>query len=85
MALDTAETTARIQEIAERVGFIHGWLYPEQGPLLYRLSRFEAPVPTVVELGSWRGLSTAWLGFGVADRGDGHVFAVDHWKGSPES
>lgn len=38
---------------------------------------------TIVEVGSWKGASTAILAAGVKyDGGEGRVYAVDHWKGS---
>jgi predicted O-methyltransferase YrrM len=45
--------------------------------------RFRAPTPIIVEFGSWKGRSTIWLASGVKDRGEGRVYAVDTWEGSP--
>jgi predicted O-methyltransferase YrrM len=39
------------------------------------------PGMVLVEVGSWKGASTAVLAH-VARRHQGHVFAVDHWRGS---
>jgi len=38
----------------------------------------------IVELGSWKGKSTAWLASGSRVGQGAHVYAVDHWVGSSE-
>jgi predicted O-methyltransferase YrrM len=72
----------RLQEIGPGVGSIGGWLDPNAGGVLYQLARMVAPTPNVVELGSWKGRSTAWLAHGLRDRGAGRVVAVDTWAGT---
>lgn len=72
----------RIEEIKKSVSTIEGWLSDSAGEILYKLVRLHAPVATAVELGSWKGRSTSWLGFGIKDRGEGQVYSVDEWKGS---
>jgi len=39
-------------------------------------------IETVIEVGSWLGVSTIWMAENVVD--GGKVYAVDHWKGSWE-
>lgn len=73
----------RIIDIGNKVSSIEGWLSFEEGAALYRYARI-APIPTVVEVGSWMGKSTSWLSFAIQDRGSGSVYAVDHWQGSVE-
>jgi predicted O-methyltransferase YrrM len=80
--VDMDAVRARIRELAPRIEPIHGWCAPDAGAALYQLARLVAPTPTVVELGSWKGRSTAWLAAGLADRGDGRVVAVDTFAGS---
>lgn len=46
------------------------------------LSQFIGPGAVVVEIGSWMGKSTLWLAEKVGPAG--HVYAVDHFKGSAE-
>lgn len=72
----------RLQEIGPAIDAIKGWLDPNAGGVLYQLARLVAPTSTVVELGSWKGRSTAWLAHGLRDRGDGRVVAVDTWAGT---
>src|SRR5687768_14859026 len=73
----------RLAEVARVAQSIHGFITEDSGAVLYQMARFIAPVPTIVELGSWRGRSTVWLGAAVLDRGDGRVYAVDTWQGTP--
>ena len=68
---------------SSEVSRIQGWLVPKAGETLYKLVRLHIPIPTVVELGAWKGLSTAWMASALRDRGEGRVYSVDTWKGSP--
>ncbi|GAA4707280.1 class I SAM-dependent methyltransferase [Brevibacillus fulvus] len=76
---DNAE---RIAELAKQIEPIQGWLNPQAGGTLYNLGVQHIPTAVIVELGSWKGRSTAWLGFSLLDRGGGTLYAVDHWMGS---
>ncbi len=73
----------RLREVAQVAQSVHGFINEHAGALLYQFARFFTPVPTVVELGSWRGRSTIWLAAGLLDRGEGQVHAVDTWQGTP--
>ena len=57
-----------------------------RGLLLYALALNFAPGNFIVELGSWKGLSTVWLANAIKDKNDGKslVYAVDTWEGSSE-
>lgn len=72
----------RMEAVGALAGSIQGWLTRGEGARLYELARFDAPVPVAVELGSWKGCSTTWLASAMRDRGEGLVYAVDHWQGS---
>jgi predicted O-methyltransferase YrrM len=74
----------RLSELRDRIEPIQGWIDYRAGSELYRLARYEAPTATVVEIGSWKGRSTAWLASGLKDRGEGCVYAIDTWLGSKE-
>ena len=80
--LQPEDLTARLNEIAPRINQIQGWLSPKAGAMLYQFARLHAPTPSVVELGSWKGRSTGWLGAGILDRGEGRVYAIDTWRGA---
>jgi len=78
-----AELNAKFIELSPKADAIQGWLLNQAGINLYQLARFCPITPTVVELGSWKGKSTLWLGSAIRDRGEGHVYSVDTWEGSP--
>ncbi len=78
------ELKYRIEDIKVKVSHVQGWLHDSAGMSLYQLVGNHAPNGNIVELGSWKGKSTIWLGSAVQDRGEGKVFAVDTWEGSPE-
>jgi predicted O-methyltransferase YrrM len=63
---------------------IEGWFSLEEGRRLAYLASTVPPHLAIVELGSWKGRSTAFLGLGSKAGRMAHVYAVDHWKGSPE-
>lgn len=81
-SIDREAIRARLAEIGPAIDAIDGWLDPKAGAVLYQLARVAAPMPSVVELGSWKGRSTAWLAHGLRDRGGGRVVAVDTWAGT---
>lgn len=82
VAIDKDAVAARLAEIGPVINGIDGWMDPGDGSVLYQLARFVAPQPSVVELGSWKGRSTAWLAHGLRDRGAGRLVAVDTWAGT---
>lgn len=59
-----------------------GWLFPAEGPALYEAA-LSVPHGPIVEIGSYCGKSTVFLG-AAARLLDSVVFAVDHHRGSPE-
>ncbi len=57
-------------------------LLKEEGTALYELAGMVATENIkIVEVGSWKGFSTIFLGR-VASECEGYVFCVDHWKGN---
>ena len=82
VAIDRNAVKARLAEIGPAIDAIDGWMDPNDGGVLYQLARFVAPQPSVVELGCWKGRSTAWLAHGLRDRGAGRLVAVDTWAGT---
>jgi len=78
-----AELQRRLAEVKALADPIQGWVDDVSGSLLYRLARFYSPLPSTVELGSWKGRSTIWLASALRDRGAGKLYAIDTWMGSP--
>lgn len=63
---------------------VQGWLYQEGGQRLYELALC-APVAVAIELGSWRGLSSIYIGSGLRDRlSGGKLYAIDTWLGTAD-
>ncbi len=81
--LTSEQIHARVNELTAKIEPIQGWLSAGAGSAQYQLARLLAPSEVMVELGSWKGRSTAWLGFAVKDRGNGRVIAIDTWAGTP--
>lgn len=77
----------RIIELHSKIESIEGWLEPASGQALYQMAFQYMPLPNaaVVELGVWKGKSTAWLAAGLKDRNaKAKVYAIDTWEGSVE-
>lgn len=72
-----------LDELVERSSQIPGMLSREAGKFLYALCYMQSESGDVVEVGSWQGYSTSFLGQAVKDSGNGRLFAVDHFKGNP--
>jgi MMP 1-O-methyltransferase len=70
---------AELIAIADRA---KGWLFPAEGQALYEAA-LSIPAGPIVEVGSYCGKSTVYLGQAARDLGT-VVFAVDHHRGSPE-
>ncbi len=62
---------------------IEGWLSEGQGRALYDAAAATTGQGAIVEIGSWKGRSTAWLAAGAARAGQ-RVYAIDPHKGSFE-
>lgn len=79
--MNKEELHARLHQLGPQIEPIQGWLDPNAGAVMYQFARMHA-APTVVELGSWKGRSTAWFGHAIKDRGQGRVYAIDTWTGT---
>jgi predicted O-methyltransferase YrrM len=62
---------------------IKGFLEDAEGEHLYRLARAAAPLGPCLEIGSYCGKSTVWIGTACREAGQ-VLFAVDHHRGSEE-
>ncbi len=62
---------------------VKGFLHPQEGERLYELAVSASALGPGLEVGSYCGKSTLYLGAGVAEAG-GQLFALDHHRGSEE-
>ena len=62
---------------------VKGFLDPEEGARLYEMAHTASAFGPGLEIGSYCGKSTLYLGAGVRDAG-GQMFALDHHRGSEE-
>jgi hypothetical protein len=62
---------------------IKGFLDPDEGRRLYEIARSAAKIGPCLEIGSYCGKSTVYLGRGCKEH-RGILFSIDHHKGSEE-
>jgi predicted O-methyltransferase YrrM len=63
---------------------IHGWLSCQEARTLLLLAAYAPLDQPIVEIGSFKGLSTCYLALGSALAARGPLTAIDHFRGSPE-
>ena len=63
----------------DRIAELDGLMNPGIGPELYRLAKIVPVGQAIVELGSFKGKSTAYLAQGAKDGNEVPVYAVDPW------
>ncbi|MCL6096198.1 MAG: class I SAM-dependent methyltransferase [Patescibacteria group bacterium] len=60
---------------------VDGWLWKEEGEILYRLAQLNKDLGVIVELGSYKGKSTICLAQGSKKVSGGKVYALDNFIG----
>jgi predicted O-methyltransferase YrrM len=73
----------RLEAARRAAGLAEGWLTDHEGELLYALAVRSTGAGAIVEIGSWKGKSSIWLGHGSKAGRGGPVFAVDPHIGWP--
>jgi len=63
---------------------VEGWLNPSEGRILFRLAKQCSGRGVIVEIGSWKGKSTIWLGKGSKTGKRAQIHAIDPHTGSPQ-
>jgi predicted O-methyltransferase YrrM len=56
---------------------VEGWLTPAEGELLFNLAATCPSGGTIVEIGSWKGKSTTWLGMGAGTDSGIRIYSID--------
>jgi predicted O-methyltransferase YrrM len=72
-------TTIGVDELDRLVGElgVEGWCRPAERHLLYHLARYGPGTGAIVEIGTWKGLSTLYLAAGSKAAGRERVTAID--------
>jgi MMP 1-O-methyltransferase len=73
-----------IDEIRNLAAGIDGWLTDDEGELLFNLAKVCKGTGEIVEIGSWKGKSTIWLGKGSMAGNRVKIWAIDPHTGSDE-
>lgn len=75
----------KYQQIQKITANIHGWLTKREGITLYETVCSLTQEGPVVEIGSWQGKSTVWMGKAIQDSERWRkLYAVDPHTGAPE-
>jgi predicted O-methyltransferase YrrM len=79
------QVIANFARMCQVVAGVEGWLRPTEGYALARMASVAHVPGEVVEIGSFKGLSSCWLAMGLMmGKVSGKAFAIDHFRGSPE-
>ncbi len=81
-AFSTSGRRPRPEAVEDISAGVEGWFGPEEGRLLYRLAAEADPAGCIVEIGSWHGRSTIWLGAGAKAGREARVVAIDPHTGT---
>jgi MMP 1-O-methyltransferase len=82
--LNPDDVTPIIDEVRNLTASVEGWLREGEGELLFSLAKACRGKGAIVEIGSWKGKSTIWLGKGSMAGSRVNVWAVDPHTGSEE-
>ena len=71
-------------EVRKLVAEVGGWLTDREGEFLYEHAKGCTGTGIVIEIGSWKGKSTIWLGRGAKAGKGVRVYAIDPYTGAYE-
>lgn len=77
-------TRIKTQKTINQIDSIEGWLSRREGIFLYRLVRSLPINSVIVEIGSFKGKSTIWLGSSLKNKSGSILYSIDPHVGSPE-
>jgi len=72
------------EDIKKIVKNVDGWFSDKEGELVYNLAKNCTGKGVIVEIGSWKGKSTIWLGKGSKSGNEVPIYAIDPHTGSSE-
>ena len=73
-----------IEETKKFADKAEGWLSDREGEILYNLAKNCKGKGVIVEIGSWEGKSTIWIGSGSKNGNKVKIYAIDPHTGSSE-
>lgn len=76
--------TMEIMKTKRLADNVDGWLTIKEAETLYYLAKNCTGKGSIVEIGSWKGKSTIWLGSGSKNGHNVKIYAIDPHKGSSE-
>jgi hypothetical protein len=82
--IEAMNKETRVVQLVQQIDRVPGFLTLEEGYTLFKLAETWPIDGDTIEIGSFKGRSTCFLGTGCRLGGKGKVIAVDHFKGSPE-
>ena len=71
-----------LEKLSIRGSIVPGMIDLRSGQNLYMLCYMQQLTGDVVEIGSWQGRSTIFLGNAVKDSSNGTMYAIDHFRGN---
>jgi MMP 1-O-methyltransferase len=74
----------KLNDIINFTRGIDGWLSNQEGYFLLQLANSLPSKAVIVEIGSWKGKSTIWLGNGIKNNPGAKLFSVDPHVGSQD-
>jgi len=78
-------TKNRLSKIIKLASSIEGWISIQEGYFLYQLASRLPQKAVVVEIGSWKGKSTVWLGSGLKKNQSAELYSVDPHYGNQKN
>ncbi len=72
------------RQLLQSINRIPGWLEIKEALILYNLARALSRGAVAVEIGSYQGKSTVWLGKALKKVDFARLYSIDHHCGSPE-
>jgi len=69
----------RVFDMREELENIPGYLHDTEGMALYLFSKYSRG--DIIEIGSFHGRSTTWIGRGLKERGTGKIYSIDPHMG----
>ena len=73
---------SRLNDVHRLTQPVDGWLTPIEGEFLYNAAKNCPKGTVIVEIGSWKGKSTIWLGKGSKEGNKVKIHAIDPHTGS---